>query len=162
MSAADPFPAALHDHERCVAAALAVADSVCGERGAKLTELRRRVLELIWTSHAPIGAYQLMELLGRERSRVAPPTVYRALDFLVAQGLVHRIECLNAFVGCRSAATAHRAFFLICRHCGEVGEFEDVEISTTLDRRLSEAGFVPDTERVEVVGTCARCRRAPS
>jgi Fur family zinc uptake transcriptional regulator len=161
MSPADPFPAVVHDHGHCVAAALAVADTICGERGAKLTELRRRVLELVWSSHAPIGAYQLMERLGHERRRVAPPTVYRALDFLVAQGLVHRIESLNAFVGCRAPDTAHRAFFLICRHCGEVAEFEDAAISSTLDQRLGEAGFVPDSERVEVVGTCARCRCTP-
>lgn len=160
MPEADPFPAEPHDHRRCVATALHEADAVCADRGTRLTELRRRVLELIWRSHAPIGAYQLMELLGRERGRVAPPTVYRALDFLTENGLVHRIESLNAFVGCPAPTTAHRAYFLICRDCRQVAEFDDAELSATLDRRVADAGFTPDSERVEIVGRCAQCRLA--
>jgi Fur family zinc uptake transcriptional regulator len=157
---ADPFPATPHDHRRCVASALGTADEVCAGRGARLTDLRRRVLELIWSSHAPVGAYRLMELLGQERGRVAPPTVYRALDFLTEQGLVHRIESLNAFVGCPAPGTTHRAFFLICRTCRQVAEFDDAELSAMLDRRVADAGFSSDSERVEVVGTCAQCRAA--
>lgn len=160
LTEADPFPATRHDHRRCVATALGKADAVCAGRGARLTELRRRVLELIWRSHAPIGAYQLMDLLGHERGRVAPPTVYRALDFLTENGLVHRIESLNAFVGCPAPTTAHRAYFLICRDCRQVAEFDDAELSATLDRRVADAGFTPDFERVEIVGTCAQCRLA--
>jgi Fur family zinc uptake transcriptional regulator len=154
----DPFPAMPHDHRHCVDTALGTADEVCAVRGARLTELRRRVLELIWRSHAPIGAYRLMELLGQERGRVAPPTVYRALEFLTENGLVHRIESLNAFVGCPAPATAHRAYFLICRGCSQVAEFDDRELAATLDRRVAHAGFKPETERVEIVGTCAQCR----
>ena len=156
----DPFSATPHDHRRCVADALGAADEVCAGRGARLTDLRRRVLELIWSSHAPVGAYALMEMLGQERGRVAPPTVYRALDFLTEQGLVHRIESLNAFVGCAAPATAHRAYFLICRACRQVAEFDDAELSATLDRRVAHAGFSPDDRRVEITGTCAHCRAA--
>jgi Fur family zinc uptake transcriptional regulator len=157
---ADPFPAMPHDHRRCVDSALGTADEVCARRGARLTDLRRRVLELIWRSHAPVGAYQLMELLGRERGRVAPPTVYRALEFLTEHGLVHRIESLNAFVGCPAPATAHRAYFLICRGCSQVAEFDDGELAASLERRVAHAGFQPDSERIEIVGTCAQCRGA--
>lgn len=160
LSEADPFPVTPHDHGRCVATALGEADAVCAGRGTRLTDLRRRVLELIWSSHAPIGAYQLMELLGKERGRVAPPTVYRALDFLTENGLVHRIESLNAFIGCPAPNTTHHAYFLICRDCRQVAEFDDAELSATLDRRVAEAGFAPDSERVEIVGTCAQCRLA--
>src|SRR3954453_3718975 len=95
-----PFQPKDHDHADCVAAALGAAERLCARRGARLTELRRRVLELIWRSHEPIGAYALLDRLGRERGRVAPPTVYRALEFLIAHGLVHRIASLNAFIGC--------------------------------------------------------------
>jgi Fur family zinc uptake transcriptional regulator len=159
---ADPFPSTGHDHERCVDRALDQAEAICRREGVRLTELRRRVLELVWQSHAPIGAYRLMELLGEERGAVAPPTVYRALDFLALHGLVHRIESLNAFVGCRRPAARHRAWFLICRDCGRVAEFDDAELSRSLDRRVEAAGFEADGERVEIVGCCAECRRVPA
>jgi Fur family zinc uptake transcriptional regulator len=155
----DPFPAAAHDHRRCVDEALAEAVRLCEGRGVRLTALRRRVLELVWQGHAPVGAYRVMELLGAERGTVAPPTVYRALDFLVQHGLVHRIESLNAFIGCRAPAASHRASFLICRACREVAELDDLELARTLDRRAAAAGFSVDEARVEVIGTCARCRR---
>jgi Fur family zinc uptake transcriptional regulator len=161
-ASADPFPASAHDHGRCVGTALEQADEVCRRQGARLTELRRRVLELVWHSHAPVGAYRLMELLARERGAVAPPTVYRALDFLAQHGLVHRIESLNAFVGCRRPAASHRAWFLICRDCGRVAEFDDAELSRSLDRRVEAAGFAADGERVEIVGCCAQCREVPA
>lgn len=159
MSATDPFPITSHDHRRCVDQALDLAVRICDGRGIRLTELRRRVLELVWRSHSPVGAYRLMELLGQERGAVAPPTVYRALEFLVQQGLVHRIESLNAFVGCRVPAARHRASFLICQSCHQVAEFNDAELSTTLDRRVDAAGFSLEEARIEIVGTCAQCRR---
>src|SRR5262249_40395465 len=89
-----------HDHRHCIDDALSRAETVCAERGARMTPLRRRVLELVWDSHAPIGAYAIMDLLRAADDRAAaPPTVYRALEFLLDQGLVHKIESLNAFVG---------------------------------------------------------------
>lgn len=102
------FAADGHDHMSCIAEALQRAVALCESRGTQLTELRRRVLELVWSSHEPIGAYRILEQLDRplpgqmrgKARRAAPPTVYRALDFLIEQGLVHRIESLNAFVGC--------------------------------------------------------------
>src|SRR5690606_29397539 len=96
-----------HDHRRCIADALDAAERVCAGRGARLTELRRRVLELVWQSHRPVGAYPLLAALGRDGHAPAPPTVYRALDFLQAQGLVHRIESRNAYVGCPHPETDH-------------------------------------------------------
>lgn len=155
----DPFPALAHDHRRCVDEALAEAVRLCERRGVRLTPLRRRVLELVWQSHAPVGAYRVMELLGGERGSVAPPTAYRALDFLVQHGLVHRIESLNAFIGCRAPAASHGAFFLICRACREVAELDDAELASTLEQRVATAGFSVEEARVEVIGTCARCRR---
>jgi Fur family zinc uptake transcriptional regulator len=159
MQVGDPFPAMPHDHRRCVDEALDAAVRICEGRGIRLTELRRQVLELVWRSHAPVGAYRLMELLGRQRGAVAPPTVYRALDFLVQHGLVHRIESLNAFVGCHSPAASHRASFLICRACGQAVEFDDPDLAGTLDRRLAAADFSLDEARIEIVGTCSQCRR---
>src|SRR5262249_31814588 len=86
-----------HDHQACVAEALDKAALLCDRRGARLTELRLRVLELVWRSHAPVGAYEVLGLLQqRGGKRAAPPTVYRALDFLLEHGLIHRLESLNA------------------------------------------------------------------
>src|SRR5690606_10698879 len=89
-----------HDHEQCVSDALAAAEQVCERSGARLTPVRRGVLGLVWQSHRPMGAYDLLDTLAREDDRrPAPPTVYRALDFLQEHGLVHRIASLNAFIG---------------------------------------------------------------
>ena len=112
------FPKAEHDHGDCIADALGMAEQVCAKRGARLTKLRRRVFELVWSSHAPVGAYDLLRHLARERDGAAPPTVYRALDFLRKHGLIHRIESLNAFVGCCTPGEAHAGQFLICSRCG--------------------------------------------
>lgn len=163
QAAADPFPRTAHDHARCVSDALALAVELCERRGARLTDLRRRVLELVWESHAPVGAYEILERLGLERlglerRRAAPPTVYRALDFLSREGLIHRIDSLNAFVGCVAPGAAHRAFFLICRRCRDAVELRDQALEGTLERVATSAGFAVERATVELAGACARCR----
>lgn len=80
-----------HNHDACVRDALAEARAICQARNARLTPIRQRVLELIWESHKPLGAYDLLGMLAQEGHNAAPPTVYRALDFLQQYGLVHRI-----------------------------------------------------------------------
>ena len=85
-----------HDHSSCVEDALAAAHEVCSTKGARLTPLRERILELVWLSHKPVGAYTLLDLIKLEHNSAAPPTIYRALDFLMEHGLVHRIKSLNA------------------------------------------------------------------
>jgi Fur family transcriptional regulator, zinc uptake regulator len=146
-----------HDHRRCIDTALAAAEAVCAERGVRLTDLRRRVLELVWRSHRPVGAYDLLEALAAERRRAAPPTVYRALDFLMEQGLVHRIHSLNAFVGCAAAGNTHAAQFLICSDCGDATEFDDEELGAALGRLGTERGFRVRSRVIELQGRCARC-----
>lgn len=156
----DPFPADAHDHTRCVDSAVARASDLCAVRGARLTELRRRVLELVWASHAPVGAYDILERLAAERGRVAPPTVYRALEFLAREGLVHRLDSLNAFVGCAMPGAAHRAMFLICRRCRNAAEIQDPDAVAGLERAAGRAGFRADSVTVELAGTCSGCREA--
>lgn len=155
----DPFPPAGHDHARCVREALDRAAAICAERGTRLTELRRRVLELVLDRHAPIGAYDILERLAAERGRVAPPTVYRALEFLVSQGLVHRVDSRNAFVGCMHADGQHRACFLLCSECGSVAELSDPGLEEALAALARRAGFEVTRQMVEIEGRCARCRR---
>lgn len=151
-----------HDHGRCVDAALGRAERLCQARSVRLTHLRRRVLELVWQSHRPIGAYDILERLAAERGPVGPPTVYRALDFLAEQGLVHRLDSLNAFIGCSAPAEGHRAYFLICRGCRTVIELDDAQVALALSGAAARAGFSIESETVELAGACARCRAAAS
>jgi Fur family transcriptional regulator, zinc uptake regulator len=139
-----------------------VADEVCHQRGLKLTPLRKRVLELVWERHAPIGAYDVLEKLSLEGLGSAPPTVYRALNFLISAGLVHRIDSLNAYFGCEAPRTDHAAQFLVCRSCHGVTELGDPAISRLLARRQRAAGFVADAPDVEIKGLCDGCRSAAS
>src|SRR3981189_3799594 len=104
-----------HDHRRCVSKALRTADQVCSERGLRLTPTRKRVLELIWTRHAPIGAYDILSQLSKEGRQDAPPTVYRALSFLMGAGLIHRIDTLNAYLGCEPFAQRPLATVAVLR-----------------------------------------------
>lgn len=149
-----------HDHRACVASALAAAERLCARQGVRLTPIRRRVFELVWSSHAPIGAYDLLRRLSQEHARAAPPTVYRALDFLLAQGLIHRIESLNAFVGCADPGEAHAGQFLICDGCGAAAEMEDQAIDRAISRSAAEHGFAVERKTVEVRGRCPACRAA--
>ncbi len=158
----DPFPHAEHDHARCVREALERAAALCAERGTKLTDLRRRVLELVLEGHRPVGAYDILERLAAERGRVAPPTVYRALDFLVGQGLVHRVDSRNAFVGCVRADGGHRACFLLCRECGAAAELVDPALDAALAELARRADFEVDRQVVEIEGRCAACRARAS
>jgi Fur family zinc uptake transcriptional regulator len=142
--------------------ALARAAAVCAERGANLTDLRRDVLGLILESAEPTGAYDLLERLRARRGAAAPPTVYRALDFLLGQRLIHRIERLAAFVGCLDAHAhdpghQHAAQFLICRQCGRVTEIDDPALAHALEDAAARAGFTVARATIEAEGLCATC-----
>lgn len=154
-----PFPVADHDHHTCVAHALQAAEAECRRRGARLTDVRRRVLELVWQSHAPVGAYALLETLGREGFCAAPPTVYRALDFLLAHGLIHRIERLNAFAGCTRPGEPHVGQFLLCQDCGSAAELDDPAVDAAIAAAAARLGFAVTRQTVEVDGLCPECQR---
>lgn len=147
-----------HDHRTCIHDALEAAHSVCAERGAQLTPLRRRVLELVWESHRSVKAYDLMDRLGDGGKPAKPPTVYRALDFLIEQGLVHKVESLNAYVGCPHPAAPHEGQFLICTVCGRVDEMADPEVRAAIRAGATAAGYAPEGQTIEVRGRCADCR----
>jgi Fur family zinc uptake transcriptional regulator len=160
MAATQPIPhthAPNHRHDHCVHDALARAETLCAARGTRLTAQRRRVLELVWSGHEPVGAYELLERLRLDGMRAAPPTVYRALDFLLDHGLVHRLESLNAFIGCPTPTGEHASVFLICTKCREVVEAHDSGADGALDKLAKAQGFVPSRRVVEITGLCARC-----
>jgi Fur family zinc uptake transcriptional regulator len=134
---------------------------LCTRQGLRLTALRRRVLELVWQSHKPLGAYDILAVLSEQDGRrAAPPTVYRALDFLLENGLVHRIASLNAFIGCSHPKHAHQGQFLICRECHVAIELEQDSISDAIINSAKGVGFSVETQTVEIVGLCANCRSA--
>lgn len=157
---ANPFPPSHHDHDDCVSAALGAAEGVCRQRGLRFTGLRRAVLELVWTSHRPIGAYEILDRLNHQGKRAAPPTVYRALDFLIEADLVHRLDSLNAFIGCRDPGNSHVGQFLICRQCRSVAEMDDDDISRLVGRKAAHHGFTAVRQMVEIEGLCRDCGTA--
>jgi Fur family zinc uptake transcriptional regulator len=149
-----------HDHRHCVEDALAAAEKLCAEKDLRFTRLRRRVLELVWSSHKPVGAYALLDELRNEDLGSAPPTVYRALDFLIENGLIHRIERMNAFVGCSHPGEMHRGFFVICSDCGNAEELPSDGLAETISASANRRGFIAREMTLEVTGVCADCRRA--
>jgi Fur family transcriptional regulator, zinc uptake regulator len=153
------FPAPDHDHGRCAAEAIRHAETVCRERAQKFTPIRRHVLQALLSSHRPLGAYEVIDELARSMSRPAPITVYRALDFLRDNGLVHRIESRNAFVACvHHHADGDPVVFLICDRCGTVGEAPGGAIADTLKSSCRAAGFTPKSPVFEIAGICSHCR----
>jgi len=149
-----------HDHRSCVATALQTATEVCRRDGARLTDLRRRVLELVWSSHRPLGAYNILQALQADGRSAAPPTVYRALEFLAGHGLVHRIASLNAFVGCSDPRARHPGQFLICRQCDSALEMNDPAISDVICNSAARLDFQVDEQTIEVIGVCPNCSSA--
>lgn len=153
-----PPPPEHHDHQACIQDALAAAARLCADRGALLTPLRRRVLELVWADHQAVKAYDLMNMLGTGGKPAKPPTVYRALDFLIEHGLVHKVESLNAYVGCPHPSSPHQGLFLICTECGRVDELSDRGIRSAIDANARTAEFAVQSLTLEVRGRCAFCR----
>jgi Fur family zinc uptake transcriptional regulator len=153
------FHAPGHDHARCTADALAHAETLCAERAQRLTPLRRQVLELLLESHKPLGAYEIIERAAATGARPAPITVYRALDFLRDNGLVHRIESRNAFVACvGDHGSGDLVVFLICERCGTVGEAASAAVAAELRQAARKAGFTPKAPVIEISGICSHCR----
>ena len=153
------FPVPQHDHRACVHEAVEIAEAECRRQGARLTPIRRRVLELVWEGHQPVGAYALLETLGREGWSAAPPTVYRALEFLQRHGLVHRVALLNAFIGCSRPGQPHAGKFLLCAGCGMAAELEDETIERAVAAAAERLGFSVARQTVEVEGLCPSCRK---
>jgi Fur family zinc uptake transcriptional regulator len=157
------FPDPGHDHGYCSSRTMAHAEALCAKRGERLTPMRRQVLEALLSSHKPLGAYEIIDKVATHGGRPAPITVYRALDFLIEQGLVHRIESRNAFIACvHGHAGEELVVFLLCERCGAVGEASADTLAGTLSAAARAAGFAPKTAVIEIPGVCAHCRSAGS
>lgn len=160
MTSETIFPHADHDHGKCASTAILHAEAVCMKSGQRLTPLRRQVLEVLLASHHPMGAYEIIENVARRDKRPAPMTVYRALDFLMEAGLVHRIESRNAYLACvHDHGPDRMTAFFICEICGVAGEANLPGVSQKLAHAAKEAGFTPKVAVIEISGTCAECSR---
>jgi Fur family zinc uptake transcriptional regulator len=138
---------------------MGVAEALCAGNGQRLTPIRREVLAALLASHKPLGAYEIMELLAPKGPRPAPITVYRALEFLRENALVHRIESRNAFIACvHNHGAGELVAFLICERCGVVGEASSAEVTSTLTSAARAAGFTPKSPVIEITGICTHCR----
>ena len=148
---------ACQSHNICLRDALSTAEKICHERQLRFTALRRRVLVMIWArDHCPAKAYGLLQQM--EHVRIQPPTVYRALKFLLSQGLIHKLSSLNAYVGCRHPLQGHNCYFLICSDCDVVQECCDDKLTTAIQRVVSKEKFHSTYATVEIIGQCRECR----
>lgn len=151
------YPVSEHDHNKCVREALGTAEHLCVVRGVQLTPIRHQVLELIWESHKAVKAYELLDRIKPLQPAAKPATIYRALDFLIEQGLIHRVESLNAFIGCSCSGYQHEQLLLICKNCQEVEERPAGDVMNALAREIKQAHFIVHSKAIEVHGICAKC-----
>jgi Fur family zinc uptake transcriptional regulator len=152
-----PPPLSEHDHKKCVSEALDTAAHICVIRGVQLTPIRHKVLELIWESHKAVKAYDLLDRIKPLMEAAKPATIYRALDFLIEQGLIHRVESLNAFVGCRCSGHQHEQLLLICNSCHDVEERPATKVMKALAHEVEQADFIVHSKAIEIHGTCSKC-----
>lgn len=148
----------LQHHCHDAASFVDAVSAACEQRGLRLTPLRLRVLELVAAEEKPVKAYDLLDRLKDEHGAAAPPTVYRALDFLLEHRFIHKLESINAFVSCRHPNEAHQVPFLICDVCSSAVEICDERVSRLLDEQALERGFAARAQTLEVHGVCALCR----
>ena len=149
-----------HDHSRCVETAIAGAEAHCAAAGLRFTPVRRAALGILLREHRALGAYELLDRLRDAGFGAQPPVAYRALDFLVAHGFVHKIERLNAFIACAHPGASHSPAFLICRKCDAVAEAHSAPARGTLGEAARATGFRIERTVVEALGVCPACAEA--
>lgn len=150
-----------HDHAMCIAQTVAAAEERCHLERSRLTETRRKVLDLLLEEHRPLGAYAILEHLRSSGQKAQPPVAYRALDFLIENGLAHRIESRNAYVACSDPTGCSAPSFFICQQCDRVAETHSSEALSPLQSVAEEMGFIVESELREASGTCPTCHQAP-
>ena len=157
IAANDPLGFAQHDHRTCVSGGLAAAETRCAAEGLRFTHVRRKVLEILLQDHRALGAYTILDRLREEGFGSQPPIAYRALDFLIANGLAHKIERLNAFIACVHPSHSHTPAFMICRLCDAVAEAQSSPARGALGDAARATGFRIERTVVEAEGVCPAC-----
>ena len=161
---APQFPDPAHDHQPCLADTLRRAETIYEKLGMRLTPLRKQVLSEVAGSHTAVGAYDVLDRLSRQSGRrLAPISVYRALDSLVEAGLVHRLESRNAFFACHAQHAANlRQIVLACERCSTVAEIAGDDVFDEIGRLAAATGFIPGRALIEISGRCGDCSKVPS
>lgn len=144
-----------------VAAQLDTAHTLCESRGKRLTPIRRKVLEILLLQGRSLKAYELLELIRDVQAAAAPPTVYRALDFLVEEGLVHRLDAINAWAACHDAGGEPHDLLVVCTACGSVAELSDPGLTRRMADKVARAGFRLSGHETELRGLCQACHEPP-
>ena len=150
---------------------LAEAKEQCRLNGSRFTSLRQQIYQLVLEANKPIGAYDLITLLQQTRSttaetdtsdsvqkNVAPPTVYRSLEFLLAEGLIHQLTSINAYVACCHPRAHHTAAFLICEQCKRVQECSSLPVQEMMNFAEQDVGFTVARSVIELSGRCQVCK----
>lgn len=146
-----------HDHQHCVAHALQEAGQIARDKGLRLTPVRQRTLEILLEEHRAMGAYEVLDRLAAEGFGRQPPVVYRALDFLVENGMAHRVQRLNAFAACAHPGQDHQPAFLICEACNSITEAPADKTIAAMARVAGDLGFDLRAVSLEATGLCAAC-----
>ena len=148
-----------HNHQKCVRAALQQARERSTRSRARFTPIREAVLTLIWENHKPMGAYQILHQLPLVLGKtIQAPSVYRAIEFLLELGLIHRISSLNAYIGCPFPGSDHSDLFMICESCGAAAEVSDDGINGVIAETVRKTGFRPVNQSIELTGICPACQ----
>lgn len=145
-----------------ITAQLDTAERLCNQRGRRLTPIRRKVLEILLQRQRSVKAYELLDEIRSVQPGAAPPTVYRALDFLIAEGLIHRLDAVNAWAACMDAAGDRHDILVICTECGAVAEFSDPKLHRQLAQKVASAGFVLNHHETELRALCTPCHQKKS
>ena len=150
-----------HHHHHDATGIVHEVEHECIARGLRLTPLRREVLVLVAKARKPVKAYDLLESLRDTHAGAAPPTVYRALDFLLENGFIHKLESINAFVFCQHPGETHQVPFLICDQCENATEVcDEGAIAHLIEQQARGFGFRAKAQTLEVHGVCKACQHA--
>lgn len=149
-----------HDHKHCIRRVMSDIEARQTTEKLRLTETRARVLQYLLASHHALGAYELLDRLRDDGQAAQPPVAYRALDYLISKGLVHKIEGLNAFVACLHPSHEHSPAFVVCRACKLVSETHTDAVSSALRDTAKANGFQVEHVTVEAIGLCQACAEA--
>ncbi|OAJ33719.1 transcriptional repressor [Piscirickettsia salmonis] len=149
-------------HQHSLTELLANVSRICLEKGLRLTQVRKQVLTLIWQAQSPIGAYALLEALQHYQANAKPPTIYRALDFLLDHQFIHRINSLNAYIACAHPEQTHSPYFFICKHCNSSFEISHFALDQAIEQAVQNFGCKVEDKMIEVTGLCKACTLKPN
>ena len=147
-----------HDHRKCSKKVIQNAEETCLKFSLNFTPIRKKVLEIISSNHKPSRAYDLLEKLRDDGFCDKPPTIYRALDFLIENKIVHKLNTINAYVACFDEESEEISCFLICEMCQEIEEFHNKNLNKVLTNIGKKRGIEIKNLNLEIGFKCQECK----